>query len=204
MKTSILTRSALFCTVALTLASLVAGAADAVKKLPEGKAVLKPAPEGHNLHTGPDGKFAEYKTVDVTGQPFKQAIQAKVKQRPSDPWHAQVNSLIAVPVKKGDVVLASFYVRTLDSKNEGGKGQFSVYFGVPETELETTITQEILAGPKWTKVQIPATVAADYEAGKGMLNLDFGFEPQTLEFAEIKVTNYGSQVKVGDLPNTGY
>lgn len=175
------------------------------KKLPEGKSVLKPggikAPE---LHTGPDGKFGEFSIVDVKDQPFKQAIRARVKERPADPWIVQLNTLSAESVKQGDVILASFYVRTIESKNEGGKGAFSVYFGIPEGGVDPSITQEISVGKEWTKVQIPATVAADYAGGKSMLNLDIGLDPQTLEFAEIKLINYGAKVKPSDLPSSGF
>lgn len=48
-----------------------------------------------------------------------------------------------------------------------------------------------------------ATVAADYEAGKSMLNLDLGYEPQVLEFADIKLLHFGRTVKESDLPRSG-
>lgn len=180
-----------------------ASAADAAKKLPEGKSVLTPGIEGHRLHTGPDNKFGEFTVIDVKDQPFKKAIRARVKDRPAEVWHVQISTLLAEPVKRGDVVLASFQVRKIESKN-GGDGTFSAYFGAPETGLEPTITQEITVGANWKKVQIPAEVAANYEAGKGMLNFDLGHELQLLEFADIKLINYGQKVKLSDLPSSGH
>ena len=179
-------------------------AADAAKKLPEGKSVLTPGIEGHRLHTGPDNKFGEFTVIDVKDQPFKKAIRARVKERPAEVWHVQISTLLAEPVKRGDVVLVSFQVRKVESKNAGGNGAFSVYFGAPDTGLEPTITQEITAGATWKKVQIPAEVAANYEAEKGMLNFDLGHELQLLEFADIKLVNYGQKVKLSDLPSSGH
>ena len=95
-----------------------------------------------------------------------------------------------------------FYVRTIESKNPESKGHFTVFFGVPEGP-EQTVGMEVDAGAKWTKVQIPATVAADYEAGKSMLNFDLGYEPQVLEFADIKLLHYGRAVKESELPRSG-
>lgn len=165
------------------------------KKLPEGKPALTPGLAGHRQNAGPDGE-AEFKVIAVEGQAFKQAIQAKVNKRPSEVWHTQISTLLAQPVKRGDVVLISFQVR--------GKASFNVYFGTPETELEVTFAEELSSGDKWKLVQIPATAADNYEPGLGMLNFDFGFDPQTIEFGDIKLINYGRNVKEGDLPRSGY
>ena len=178
-------------------------AADADKKLPEGKSVLTAGGlKSARLIGGENGRFGEFEIIEVKDQPFAQAIRARIKTQPVNPWLAQISTLTAQPVKQGDAVLISFYVRTIESKNEGGKGRFTVYFGIPDGP-EQTVAQEIVVGPKWTKVQIPARVAADYEAIKSMLNLDLGYEPQLLEFADIKVTNFGAQVKLSELPNSG-
>lgn len=187
--------------LSLLAAITLAHAADG-KKLPEGTPVLTPGIEGHRLNAGPNAE-GEFKIIDVTGQPFKKAIRAEVKKRPTDVWHTQVSTLLAKPVKRGDVVLISFYVRSLKSTNFGSKGVFNVYFGTPETELEVTFAEELSAGEKWVRVQIPATAADNYEAGKGMLNFDFGFEPQTLEFADIKLVDFEKKVKESELPSSG-
>lgn len=184
--------------LAICALALSAPAADD-KKLPEGKSVLTPGIEGHRLHGGPNAE-GELKIVDAEGQPFKKAIRAAVKKRPAEVWHTQISTLLAQPVKSGDVVHISFHVRAVGS----GSGTFNVYFGTPDTDLEVTFAEELSAGEKWKHVQIPATVAANYEAGKGMLNFDFGFDPQTLEFADIKLINYERKVRESDLPRSGF
>jgi hypothetical protein len=178
-------------------------AADADKKLPEGKPLLTAGGlKSARLSGGENNRFGEFEIVEVKDQPFAQAIRARVKTMPVNPWVAQISTLTAQPVKQGDAVLVSFYVRSIESKNEGGKGRLTVYFGIPDGP-EPTVAQEIVVGATWTKVQIPARVAADYEAVKSMLNLDLGYEPQVLEFADIKVMNFGAKVKLGELPSTG-
>ena len=185
------------------VALLTAGAADAEKKLPEGKSILTAGGvKSARLNGGENGRFGTFEIVEVKDQPFAQAIRARVKTQPVNPWLAQISTVTTQPVKQGDAVLVSFYVRTIESKNEGGKGRFTVYFGIPDG-AEHTIAQEIVAGTKWTKVQIPARVAADYEAGKSMVNLDLGYEPQMLEFADINLTNFGAKTKLSELPSSG-
>ncbi len=193
MQTHLRFLTILSCAVLTLAASPVVNAADE-KKLPDGKSVLTPGTDGHRLNSGPNAE-GEFKTIDVEGQPFKKAIRATVKKRPADVWHVQISTLLAQPVKRGDVVLISFHVR--------GKSTFNVYFGTPETELELTFAEELSAGEKWKHVQIPATVAADYEAGKGMLNLDLGHDPQTVEIADIKLINYERKAKESELPQSG-
>ncbi len=180
-----------------------APAADADKKLPEWKLILTAGGvKSARLIGGENGRFGTFEIVEVKDQPFTQAIRARVKTQPENPWLAQISTLTAQPVKEGDAVLLSFFVRTIESKNEGGKGRFTVYFGIPDGP-ESTIAQEVVAGTKWTRVQIPARVAADYVAGKSMVNLDLGYEPQLLEFAEITLTNFGAKTKLNELPSSG-
>jgi endo-1,4-beta-xylanase len=187
----------------LTAALLAAGALAQDKKLPEGKALLKPGLDAFGLHSGPNAE-GEVKLIDVAGQPFKQAIRGVVKQRPAESWHTQVNCLLTQPVKRGDVALISFHARSPESKNYGGKGLFMLYLGTPETDLEVTFSEEISVGKEWKHYQIPVTLADNYEPAKGMLNFDFGFDPQTLELADLKLTSYGREVKESDLPRSGW
>ncbi|HSH95796.1 MAG TPA: hypothetical protein VK968_16750 [Roseimicrobium sp.] len=195
MKTNTLVTTILSLSLSILFVS-TAHAADA-KKLPEGKPVIKAAPGSQNLNSGPNME-GEITKVVVEGKSFKEALRVKVKKQPTDVWHVQVNNMLTEPVKKGDVVLISFWVR----KVEGG-GRFNLYFGTPETELEVTTSEELTADKEWKQVQIPATAAASYEAGKGMLNFDTGTGEQILEIADIRLVNYGSKVEESALPKSG-
>ncbi len=154
-------------------------------------------------HVGPKPS-GEIKTMDVEGQPFKQAIRVAVKEMPENPWTVQLSTLTSADVKEGDVVLASFWARSVETKAAGTKAEFLVYFGIPEGGVEHSIAQELSIGAKWTKVQVPARVVADYASGKAMLNLDFGYAVQTVDVADIKLTNFGRAVKLEDLPSSGF
>jgi len=191
-------------TLACTLAALMTCAVAADKKLPDGKSLL-PADtlKAARRHAGPKPS-GEFKTVDVGGQAFKQAIRVTVKEIPANPWTVQLSTLTSADAKEGDIVLASFWARCVESKAAGTTSEFLVYFGIPEGGVEHSIAQELSIGAKWTKVQVPARVAADYASGKAMLNLDFGYAVQTVEVAEIKVTNFARAVKLEDLPGSGF
>ena len=112
---------ALLSTLATLLVAVLVHAAD--KSLPEGKSILTPdLLKSTRLHAGPKPS-GEFKVIDVKDQPFKQAIQARVKEKPENPWTVQISTLTTQAVKAGEVVLVSFYVRTVESKNDGGKGE---------------------------------------------------------------------------------
>jgi len=204
MKLSLCTASLLLAVGLCLLSAPRTGAGADEKKLPEGKSVLTAdVIKSTRRLGGEDNRFCDFKTVEVKDQSFTKAIRAKVKEKPESPWDAQISTLTAVPVKEGDILLVSFWVRTIESKNDGGKGYFSIYFGVPESGLEQSVADDITVGDKWKKVQMPARAAASYESGKAMLNFDMGYEPQTLEFGDIQVINYGDKAKLSDLPSSG-
>ena len=75
----------------LAAVAQVALAAD--KKVPEGKSILTPdLLKTTRLHVGPKPS-GEFKVVEVKDQPFQQAINARVKERPDNPWTVQISTL---------------------------------------------------------------------------------------------------------------
>lgn len=92
---------------------------------------------------------------------------------PGKPWFTEVSTICNSDLKQGDTVLISFWARTVASKTEDGLGEFLIFFGVP----------------------------ADHPAGVTMMNLDFGYGLQTLEFAGIQVYQY-ADTTLDELPST--
>lgn len=71
----------------LTAAAHLVLAAD--KKVPDGKSILTPdVLKTTRLHVGPKPS-GEFKVVEVKDQPFQQAINARVKERPDNSWTCQ-------------------------------------------------------------------------------------------------------------------
>ena len=73
----------------------VAPAAD--NKAPEGKSILTPEVlKTTCLHVGPK-LSGQFKLVEMKDQPFQQAINARIKERPDNLWTVQCSTTIILP-----------------------------------------------------------------------------------------------------------
>ncbi len=64
------------------------------------------------------------------------------------------------------------------------------------------ISYTLSAGPQWRKFSIPFTIVEDLDAGKSHICFRMGYRPQAFELADLKLTTYGTKLKVADLPQT--
>ncbi|MFG0249027.1 MAG: hypothetical protein ACF8OB_09090, partial [Phycisphaeraceae bacterium JB051] len=96
---------------------------------------------------------AHVKMVPVTDQTFNRAIQATTLVRPAKAYELQVLCPIAQPVKKGDVLYATFWMRSLSSEDETGDGVSLLLFEK--------------VGPPWNRsIQLPLTANSDWRQFK--------------------------------------
>lgn len=174
-----------------------------------GEAVFGPSPEAQRLNKGPEESVAEFELVDGQATGFQQAIHCRILGTlPEKPWYAQVSTAANVDLMKGDTVLLSFWARALATDSDAGIGEFLIYFGVPAAEgapeserLPTSYNLMKKVGSEWQQFLIPVTIAADYTSAPALLNLDFGYAVQTLEFAGIQALRYRDKT-IADLPTT--
>jgi len=178
--------------------------------IPEGgELVFDHSPEAQRLNKGPEEAVAEFESVDGKGTGFQKAIRGQVLGTlPEKPWYAQISTAAAADLMQGDTVLLSFWARTVTTEADEGAGEFLVYFGVPAAEgtaeadrLPTSYNLMKKVGPDWKQFLLPVTIAADYTASPALLNLDFGYAVQTLEFAGIRAHRYPDKT-IADLPST--
>ena len=57
----------------------------------------------------------------MEGQPFTKAVRAEVREKNQNPWDVQLGLKVAQPVKAGDVILATVYVKAEASRAESGE-----------------------------------------------------------------------------------
>ncbi len=147
-------------------------------------------------------EYGAVEIVEVTGMPFTKAIRTEGKKLGKDPWDFQLHVNSAEPVERGDVLLATFWMRCVKSHQESGGGRSEFIFqlnGAPWTDL---VNQAAAAGQDWQRFFIPFESSSFYPAGGAHIALRLGYEPQSMEFGGIEVVNYGKTRKVTDLPIT--
>ncbi|MBC8141326.1 MAG: endo-1,4-beta-xylanase, partial [Armatimonadetes bacterium] len=140
-------------------------------------------------------------TVTVTGQPFATARRFTVLTKPANPWVVQATLASPGTLKKGDVLLAAFYIRAPQGQRETGEGRTQFVFerqGEPWTKYNET---EVSAGKEWKRVFVPLVMTNDAPP-ETHVTFRLGFGAQILEIADFQFLNFGDTVKLADLPRT--
>ena len=143
----------------------------------------------------------ETSVVPVTGQPFTEALRAKIKEASGSEWSVQVQALTKLPVKAGDSLLATFYVRATEMQ-EAGKAETQFVFERAAGPYTKSITYPLFVTSEWRKVHVRFTSKEDYAPGQAQMIFRLGYEPETIEIAGVTVENFGKDVKVRELPST--
>jgi len=169
--------------------------------LPAGKSLLPPAINAFQLG-GKSVQEARVKTVNIAGQPFKQALQVETLKRPPYPWNITLATLTTGPMRKGDVLLASVTARRIKSRQETGEALIEVIVEENEEEHHKLLELATSVGPEWTVIRAPFVADKDYPAGTAQFSMRFGYPPQTIEVAAVGLTNFGTTLTLRDLPST--
>lgn len=140
--------------------------------------------------------------VPVEGQPFAQALRVEVKQASSNPWDVQLGFRTTRAVQAGDVMLATFYLKTEATRAESGEGQTEFVMELAREPWTKSVSYPIGAGHEWKKIHVRYLAKRSYAPGEAQLLFRLGFAPQTLLLGGVTVENFESQLELSALPTT--
>ena len=150
---------------------------------------------------GPQTSAAE--VVPVSGRSFREALRLTTISSPENYWDYGSTAPLIAPVKKGDVLWVSFWARRLTTFKESGEAQFEMAFLQKVGSKEVRPLERIVSfGSEWTQFTIPFIVRNDSEIGQARLGIRYGYGRQSVEVGGFQLLNYGSNVKLTDLPLT--
>ena len=178
---------------ALALFALSARAQDEL--LAQGTSVLPPNALLTTTTGGLEATNATQTVVPVTGQPFKKALRVVIRKASAETNATQMTINNAAPLEKGDVCLASFFLRG----DAGKAGRIGFLFEKSVDPWTKSIAQDYAARGVWKRILIPFSSSETYAPGQVMTSLRFAFGPQTVEIADLKVVNLGKSRKLDDL-----
>jgi len=144
----------------------------------------------------------ELTPIDVTGQPFGRALRARVKEAGGSEWSVQLQSPTRQPVEKGDLVLATFYLRAARIQEGALFAETSFVFERAAAPYNKAITYPIKVASEWRKIQVRFPVDESYPAGGAQIILRLGYEPETLEIGGFTVESFGKAHVLWDLPTS--
>ncbi len=162
--------------------------------------LAQPGPEGLRFSAPRDLATAEL--VDVDGMPFDRATRVTVRQRPGDAWGVLLTAETNAPIRRGDVLLVSYFLKGEASEDESGQVAVTAHVQLnrsPHTKIAT------LAGrtaEQWRHVVRPFIAARSLDTGENNFVIHLGAAPQTLLIGGVDVLNYGPDADVAAMPQT--
>jgi GH35 family endo-1,4-beta-xylanase len=168
--------------------------------LPPGRSLLpEKALESFTLF-GKQLELGKLKLAPVHDQPFQRALRVETLPGALGEWNVEVIAPVVGSVKRGDVLLAHFYVRCDDSMT--GEGYTTFTFELNHPEFQKAAQFRISAGKEWKEVFVPFVSPRNFPDGQARIAFWAGYDRQTIELAGIEIINYESSVHLQDLPET--
>jgi GH35 family endo-1,4-beta-xylanase len=119
-------------------------------------------------------------------------------------WDVEASVATEKPVRKGDVCLVRFLMRTVAARQESGESIVTLYFQQASAPYNKSVTSRLSTGPEWTAFDVPFEAADDMSAGGGSLNFGFSALEQTVEIKDVRVLNFGKSAALSALPMTRF
>lgn len=138
--------------------------------------------------------------VAVQGRPFSQAARITTDADPGVEWNLQLIVPTTGDVRTGDVVLARFWLRCVDSMT--GEGFTGFVFEENRPPHDKAAELRVGATSEWLECFVPFKAARDFPAGEAQVCFRAGYARQTIEIAGVELTNYGPNADVSALPRT--
>jgi GH35 family endo-1,4-beta-xylanase len=150
--------------------------------------------------SGAQQYLGKMRIVDVERSDFKQAMEIETSPGARADWNLEAVAPVAQAVKKGDVLLAHFWLRCTDSMT--GEGFTAFELEENHGEFDKAVDFKISGGRDWKEVFVPFESSRDFAAGETRICFRAGYDRQTIQIGGVEVVNYGTAVKIADLPRT--
>lgn len=171
--------------------------------LPSGGTPLLPADALGAFSIGGATDSAQVERVAVTGQPFTEALRVRTTKKTPLVYGVQLSAPPSAPVKAGDIVLATFYLRSIAGQAETGEARTQFVFERNSAPHTKSVTQDIeIPARAWKRFDIPFKIAEDGTAEETRIHFRLGYNPQAFEIGGVSLTNFGDKVMMRDLPRT--
>lgn len=138
--------------------------------------------------------------VDIGGH--TQAMRMQTLAGAKNPWDVQAAVKNTTAVKKGDVLLATFYMRGTASLLESSEAETQFVFELGQEPWTKSIDYPVRASKEWRLIHVPFVAAEDLAVGKASVIFRMGYRPQTFEIAGFQLVNFEKKVALKSLPVT--
>lgn len=149
-----------------------------------------------------DGKGSS-KRISIKG--FQDAYEVETHDVFYNDWDVEIGSATDFPIFENDLLYLTFWIRCLGSRDESNQGFARVYLQQNGPPWLKSADVSIVAGSEWVEYKIPFRAKyQNYQAKQAAVAFACGYSHQTLQIADIRVTNLGTFAQEEDLPRTKF
>jgi GH35 family endo-1,4-beta-xylanase len=137
----------------------------------------------------------------ITGQTFTKGFKVVTGADISNTWDSQVTLAKTAGFEADDILLVSFFARTLSTVQEFGQGSIIVCIEDNKTYDKQTY-YKVTIGSEWKQYFVPVKVTKTYALSAITYSFHTGFISQSIEVADVKFLNYKKTLNLEQLPVT--
>jgi GH35 family endo-1,4-beta-xylanase len=172
---------------------------DAFARLPPGQAALgDPAPARFQL----GGRGGALTNVPIAGEPFATAMRIVTTTRPAAVYGLQATARNAIPIEKGDLLLAVFWGRAIPPLPADGEARTEFVFELASEPYTKSVSYPVALSETWRKFYIPFEAKLSVKAGEAHAIFRAGYDAQTIEIGGFELRNFGRTISRDALPYT--
>lgn len=139
----------------------------------------------------------------VEGLPFTLARRAVCKERTKDFWGANLAIHNLAPVRKGETVYLTFFIRAGQAPEVSAKGPIHIDAHLKQRTPFYLIAQRVTdVGDRWTRCQIAGRVDRDYPADALEAIICFGHKAQVIEVGGVALAAFAAEVDMRRVPGS--
>ena len=137
---------------------------------------------------------------DVDGR--RHVIRVTTLRKPAYPWNISLPTPTAGGIAAGDTLQLVFHARKVASSHETGEAGIDCVVEASDSEHRKLAESSQSFTDEWSEISIPFRADASLPAGGAQVALRFGFAPQTVDVANLRLLNHGPDVDPATLPRT--
>ena len=145
---------------------------------------------------------AQLSRATVNHANFPTAWQLQTVRKPSQPQGVGLESRNALPVQRGDVLLADFWTRAVPAANQTSAAAAWVSWQQAQTPWADSLSLLISSDGQWKHWQLPFVAKRDYAVGEARWVFFAGYQTQILQIGAVSVRDFGPNAKIETLPHT--
>lgn len=131
----------------------------------------------------------------IPGEEFSQAANLIIAQAGANPWDAGWSIRNKVAISTGDIMLASFYIRSV-----GGEGSVN-FFVENVTDFFKEVYLTLPVTEEWTRYFVPFSSQNTYDVNESGWGFHLASQAQTIQVGGFTAINYNNSTTIDQLPD---